>query len=75
LIDSITTRDLPVIQATVLVIATATVFFNIVADLLTIYATPKLRTGYAERRESTVNISGAPPIDAVTEARSELPTV
>ena len=38
-------RDLPVIQAVVFMFAVGIVLFNIIADALTIYLTPKLRTG------------------------------
>jgi peptide/nickel transport system permease protein len=44
LIDAITNRDLPVIEGVVLVFATGVVLFNLIADILTIYLTPKLRT-------------------------------
>ena len=37
-------RDVPVIQAICLIFAAGYVIFNIVADLLTIYVTPRLRT-------------------------------
>lgn len=76
LVDAISTRDLPVIEGTVLVIATGTIVFNIVADLMTIYATPKLRTGLADRRENamtTITPAEAMGSTALTEARSELP--
>jgi peptide/nickel transport system permease protein len=42
---AVTERDVPLIQAVVLVFAPGTVLFNLIADLLTIYLTPKLRTG------------------------------
>jgi peptide/nickel transport system permease protein len=45
LVDAITNRDLPVIEAVVLVFAAGVVFFNLFADVLTVYVTPKLRTG------------------------------
>jgi peptide/nickel transport system permease protein len=44
LIDAITNRDLPVIESVVLVFASGVVLFNLTADVLTIYLTPKLRT-------------------------------
>jgi peptide/nickel transport system permease protein len=44
LIDAITNRDLPVIESVVLVFATGVVLFNLIADILTIYLTPRLRT-------------------------------
>ncbi|HTX07379.1 MAG TPA: ABC transporter permease [Solirubrobacteraceae bacterium] len=37
-------RDIPVIQAICLIFAAGYVIFNIIADLLTIYVTPRLRT-------------------------------
>jgi peptide/nickel transport system permease protein len=45
LIDSVSNRDLPVIEAVVLVFASGIVIFNLAADVLTVYVTPKLRTG------------------------------
>ena len=44
LTSAIQERDLPVIQAIVLVFAVGIVLFNLTADALTIYLTPKLRT-------------------------------
>jgi peptide/nickel transport system permease protein len=44
LTDAVHNRDLPMIQAIVLVFAIGVVVFNLVADALTIYVTPKLRT-------------------------------
>jgi peptide/nickel transport system permease protein len=43
--DAVDARDLPVIQAVVLIFAAATVLFNAIADLLTVLLTPRLRTG------------------------------
>jgi peptide/nickel transport system permease protein len=45
LTDAVHNRDLPVIQAVVFVFAIGVVLFNLTADALTIYLTPKLRTG------------------------------
>jgi peptide/nickel transport system permease protein len=45
LTDAVHNRDLPVIQAIVLIFAAGIVVFNLIADLLTILLTPKLRTG------------------------------
>ena len=44
LISAANERDVPVIQAVTLIFAAGYVIFNIVADLLTIYVTPRLRT-------------------------------
>jgi peptide/nickel transport system permease protein len=44
LTSAITEHDLPVIQAVTLIFAGSVVFFNLVADMLTIYLTPRLRT-------------------------------
>jgi peptide/nickel transport system permease protein len=44
LTDAVHNRDLPVIQAIVLIFAAGIVVFNLIADLLTILLTPKLRT-------------------------------
>lgn len=45
LTDAVHNRDLPVIQGVVLVFAIGIVLFNLIADALTIWLTPKLRTG------------------------------
>jgi peptide/nickel transport system permease protein len=39
-------RDVPVVQAIVLVFAASYVIFNLLADVLTIYASPRLRTRF-----------------------------
>lgn len=39
-------RDLPVVQAIVLLFAASYVIFNLLADVLTIYASPRLRTRF-----------------------------
>lgn len=44
LTDALANRDLPVIQGVVLTFAAGAVAFNLVADVLTVYLTPKLRT-------------------------------
>jgi peptide/nickel transport system permease protein len=44
LASAVSTRDLPMIQGIGIVFAAMFVLFNILADLLTIYATPRLRT-------------------------------
>jgi peptide/nickel transport system permease protein len=44
LTDAIAKRDVPVIQAVTLIFATGVVVFNLVADILTVYVSPKLRT-------------------------------
>jgi peptide/nickel transport system permease protein len=49
LTDAITNRDLPVVQAVVLTFAAAVVIFNLVADIITVYVTPKLRTAAGRR--------------------------
>lgn len=46
LTSAVQSRDLPVIQGIVLVFASAYVLFNLIADLLTVYVTPRLRTRY-----------------------------
>ncbi|MEI6448566.1 MAG: ABC transporter permease [Actinomycetes bacterium] len=45
LIDAVANRDVPVIQAIVLLIASLYVGFNLIADILTILVSPRLRTG------------------------------
>ena len=44
LVSAVSNRDLPVIQAIVFIYAIGIVLFNITADALTMYFTPKLRT-------------------------------
>jgi peptide/nickel transport system permease protein len=45
LTSAVSNRDLPVIQGIVFVFAIGIVLFNVTADALTVYLTPKLRTG------------------------------
>lgn len=45
LMDAVSNRDLPVIQAITLLIAGLYVMFNLTADILTILVSPRLRTG------------------------------
>jgi peptide/nickel transport system permease protein len=45
LVDAVSNRDVPVIQAIVLLIAGLYVGFNLIADILTILVSPRLRTG------------------------------
>lgn len=47
--DAVRFRDLPVLQAVTLIFASGVVFFNLVADLLTILLTPRLRTSEWDR--------------------------
>jgi len=49
LTGAVANRDVPIIQAVVLVLATGVVVFNLLADTLTVVATPKLRTGFLRR--------------------------
>jgi peptide/nickel transport system permease protein len=44
LADAVANRDLPVIQGIVLIYAIGTVLFNVVADVLTVLVSPRLRT-------------------------------
>jgi peptide/nickel transport system permease protein len=44
LVDSVGNRDIPVVQALVIIIAAVYVVVNLLADLLTIVVTPRLRT-------------------------------
>lgn len=44
LTEAINGRDMPVIQAVVLIFAAGVVVFNLLADVLTVYVTPRLRT-------------------------------
>jgi peptide/nickel transport system permease protein len=45
LVDAVSNRDVPVIQAIVLLIAAVYVTLNLIADILTILISPRLRTG------------------------------
>jgi peptide/nickel transport system permease protein len=45
LVEAVSNRDVPVIQAIVLIIAGLYVGFNLIADILTILVSPRLRTG------------------------------
>jgi peptide/nickel transport system permease protein len=45
LVTAVQGRDIRLVQAIVLLLATCYVVFNLLADLLTIYATPRLRSG------------------------------
>jgi peptide/nickel transport system permease protein len=42
---SVTTRDLPLIQSVTLILAAVTIAANLLADVLTVLTTPRLRTG------------------------------
>ena len=42
--DAVTYRDLPVLQAVTMVFAAGVVGFNLIADVLTVWLTPRLRT-------------------------------
>jgi peptide/nickel transport system permease protein len=50
MIDSISDRDLPVVQAIALIVATVYVGVNLSADLLTMIANPRLRTMHMRRK-------------------------
>lgn len=45
LVDAVSNRDMPVIQALCILIAALYVVFNLAADIVTILANPRLRTG------------------------------
>ena len=45
LVDAVANRDMPMVQALVLLMATVYVVVNLVADILTILISPRLRTG------------------------------
>lgn len=49
MVDAISDRDLPVVQAIALVVAVVYVGVNLVADILTTVANPRLRTLYSRR--------------------------
>jgi peptide/nickel transport system permease protein len=50
MIDAISDRDLPVVQAIALIVATVYVCVNLTADILTMFANPRLRTLHMRRR-------------------------
>ena len=43
LVDSVSKRDLPVVQASGLIFAATYIFLNLVADILSILSNPRLR--------------------------------
>ena len=45
LVDSVANRDMPMVQAIILIIAAVYVLANLTADILTILVSPRLRTG------------------------------
>jgi peptide/nickel transport system permease protein len=53
MIDSVKGRDLPIVQAITLMIATLYVVLNILADIGTILSTPRLRTKYARKNDKS----------------------
>jgi peptide/nickel transport system permease protein len=44
LVTAVSNRDIPTVQAVVMILGAVYVFVNVVADLLTIVVTPRLRT-------------------------------
>jgi peptide/nickel transport system permease protein len=53
MIDSVKGRDLPIVQAITLMIAALYVVLNILADIGTILSTPRLRTKYARKNDTS----------------------
>jgi peptide/nickel transport system permease protein len=53
MIDSVKARDLPIVQAITLMIAALYVILNILADIGTILSTPRLRTKYARKNDTS----------------------
>jgi peptide/nickel transport system permease protein len=53
MIDSVKARDLPIVQAITLMIAALYVVLNIIADIGTILSTPRLRTKYARKNDTS----------------------
>jgi len=53
MIDSVKGRDLPIVQAITLMIATLYVVLNILADIGTILSTPRLRTKHARKNDKS----------------------
>jgi peptide/nickel transport system permease protein len=48
MIDAISDRDLPVVQAIALIVGSAYVGVNLAADMLTMFLNPRLRTMYVK---------------------------
>ena len=42
--DAVMQRDMPVVQFVVVIMASGYILFNLLADVLTVLVTPKLRT-------------------------------
>ena len=53
MIDAVKSRDLPIVQAITLMIASLYVLLNILADIGTILSTPRLRTKYARKNDTS----------------------
>ena len=53
MIDAVKSRDLPIVQAITLMIAALYVILNILADIGTILSTPRLRTKYARKNDTS----------------------
>jgi len=66
---AIETRDLPMIQATVLIITFGIVVINLLADFITLLLTPKLRTS-AARYKSTQKTAKNKTLNAGTAVRN-----
>jgi peptide/nickel transport system permease protein len=47
-VDAVAFRDIPLIQALAMLFAAGVVLFNLLADVLTVYVTPRLRTAAAD---------------------------
>jgi peptide/nickel transport system permease protein len=58
MIEGVKGRDLPIVQAITLMIATLYVVLNILADIGTILSTPRLRTKYTRRSDKSDVFSG-----------------
>ena len=54
---AVQSRDLPVVQAIVLLFAASYVIFNLLADVLTVYSSPRLRTRFRAVSEHTAAVA------------------
>ena len=63
LVDAVANRDVPVIQAIVLLIAGLYVGFNLLADILTILVSPRLQDGTPMSADDLVPAGGPPMSD------------
>lgn len=69
--QAVDARDLPIVQAVVLLIATGVVVINLSADLITVLLTPKLRTTGAKGHRTFAARTKAPSSEATRPATAQ----